>query len=453
MDTQASYDMALRGGSFDVDALLYDLSTRSARSQLSRRISNSSSACGHRPAVTKPNSAGNSPVHIQRRRALTAHRRSRYWSQIYPPTAHTATQQPFSPADAADCCRPVSWHPSSLRPSRYNHYYSPNAVPPMPQQQQLPQALPYRPATYRTIDVHGMPTPMTQPDIGSADLLPEPWFSLDAQSRVQPPTYPQHPQQLQTPLSAYDMQAAKPFPLDANLTIDGLNPDYAIPSFPTNDAYPSYSTSIYPASTYAAPSLTSDAPSAFPSSAHTAPPTPDMLPAQPPSHMWADGPSHGGYESLSSPPALPRRNSTELVGMGLYDPPARASLAPSELSHGHGGGGGGEDARPLSGTGLKLEDAWEPPVADDAEEQDDDEGEEGQEDRDGQGGEEAEMEDVPAPEDAGAGAKMSVPSLADHSFFFEGEDAAAAGMLQSFLATPAVGPGVGQGVSYQGSVA
>lgn len=52
-----------------------------------------------------------------------------------------------------------------------------------------------------------------------------------------------------------------------------------------------------------------------------------------------------------------------LVGLGLYDPPEKLPFQDEE------GGLLGASFEPM-GKGLKLEDAWEPPVSDDEDEED-----------------------------------------------------------------------------------
>lgn len=106
----------------------------------------------------------------------------------------------------------------------------------------------------------------------------------------------------------------------------------------------------------------------------TAPPTPEDPPkAQQPEPVVVK------QEPLPySPPEVKDEVEEEdegdiLIGLGLYDPPEKLGLL-------------GASFEP-TGKGLKLEDAWEPPVTDDDEDDDDDDDEE-----DGEGDAESEEE-------------------------------------------------------------
>ena len=410
----ASTNPHVPAGQMDVDALLFDMATRSARAHahLSRPVSNSSSTPIRRPAsrIMKPGSAGNSPVRAQRRRALTCNRRSQYWSEVFPDgTQMPSSSQHLSPVDP----RPVSWHPSSLRPSRYSSFYTSNHPPPLPSASY---------AAYHTVAVHGIPTPMTQPDLGSAELLPEHAFSLDTSGYTRPPSF-----------EAYDLYVSKGYPpgMDMGLSFEN-NPDYAITQPLDAPAIPiSHATQIW---TESLPFLSS----------HTAPPTPDLLPIQ----------NHSPAMWEQSAQSLPTKDDKpELVGMGLYDSPSinRSSLGESTLTA----------ARPDStGTGLKLEETWEPPpdAADDEEE-------------DGNGGEDS-ASSSDSPSDAishedGSGAMddtampdsqpshgpsanyaLSTNDWSNRSFFFDGDD----GMMSMMSSMLGMGGPV-HGAAYPGSIA
>lgn len=108
-----------------------------AKSQLQRHISNSSSLQKRRNSrIAKTTSAGSSPQNYQRRRHTTSQTIPRQRRAVY----QQCLQTPPTP-QLLDIARPVSWHPSSIA---YQHL------------------LPSYNTTHFT---HGMPTPMTQPSL------------------------------------------------------------------------------------------------------------------------------------------------------------------------------------------------------------------------------------------------------------------------------------------------
>ena len=401
----------------DVDALLFDMASRSARAYVHapRPVSNCSGTPHRRPAsrIMKPGSAGNSPVRPQRRRALTATRRSQYWSEVYPDaTQMSSSMQHLSPADP----RPVSWHPSSLRPSRYSQFYTSHPPPPP-----VPSAY----ATYRTVAMHGMPTPMTQPDLGSAELMSEHPFSLDTPAYSRPQSF-----------EACNFYAPKNYPagMDMGLSFEN-NPDYA--------TTPSFDALAIPAS-YATQTWTDSLPLL---SSHTAPPTPDLLPIQ--NHSPAPW-----QPSAEPPPA--KDDKPELVGMGLYDSPStdQSLLCESALTA----------ARPEStGTGLKLEETWEPPPEAAEEEEDEEEGSEEEDSSNGndppsdaishEGANPATMDtampDTQPSQPVSTDYALPAQDWSNRSFFLDGGDDAVMSMMSSMLGMG----GPAHGALYPGSMA
>ena len=99
-----------------------------------------------------------------------------------------------------------------------------------------------------------------------------------------------------------------------------------------------------------------DSLASFPS--YPNPPTPDFLPIQHPTDAWTES----SEEVVMTKPV--RKQSMELVGMGLYDSPTTGAsdsgmdgLLPYEAGEGMQGAS--------LGKGLKLEETWQPPEEDD----------------------------------------------------------------------------------------
>jgi hypothetical protein len=199
-------------------------------------------------------------------------------------------------------------------------------------------------ADYQTVDVNGMPTPMTQPEL-SADMPVDQWLSLENEaSRHQsfdgkyvgyPSTFP---------------------PLDTtypNGYITDPIATYPMSGFPISDAYCAFSPMNDSTRTWR------DSLSSFP--AYTAPPTPDFLPIQKPVDPVS--------QSLEVPP-LTRKLSVELIGLGLYDAPSNTGFLARELTDGNEPSFEACSEQGQLGKGLKLEETWEPPEEGDEQSED-----------------------------------------------------------------------------------
>lgn len=336
---------------FTQDALLEDLSRQMSMS-VNRRCSRGSNGAlaGNVMRVSKPSSANNSP----RNNIMQQRRRTMMNDPVYMQKAQQMLEQPYLPTPGPEvygnnyyepvkrAARPVSWHPSTQ----------------FPQAQQLPV----------------MSTQMSQ--------YPFPNFSdydFYAQSVQVPPTPAAY--------SAYSSPGSAFSPLQL--------PSYTTYELPQTYASPCWNVSAAPMAP-SMPSMTDvqQAPAFFPT-AHTPASLPGYVEPSFSPASWANLPSSGYSHNVSAPPTpedLPKAQQPEpvvvkhesvpesqdgeedegdvLIGLGLYDPPEKLGLL-------------GASFEP-TGKGLKLEDAWEPPVTDD---DDDDEEEE-----DGEGDAESEEE-------------------------------------------------------------
>jgi len=180
------------------------------------------------------------------------------------------------------------------------------------------------------------------------------------------------------------------------------------PAMPMSDGFNTFSPMDCSTQTWA------ESLSTFPT--YTAPPSPDFLPIQNPADLWqGDDIDQTGDIDL---PQLPRSNSKELVGMGLYDHPDRQGSSLNTLSGGLLGRCATDPHRESMGKGLKLEETWEPP----------------EEDGSSDGGEEEEnVEDAPysddeeelsSPTNVAANQMQEsypqqFPDMSDQSFFFD----------------------------------
>lgn len=128
------------------------------------------------------------------------------------------------------------------------------------------------------------------------------------------------------------------------------------------------------------------------SSAYASVPVPNYVESSYSPVSWVNAPAVGYSQNMTAPPTpedLPKAQQVEplvklepyvaseanqeedegdiLIGLGLYDPPEK-------LPYSEEGGLLNASFEP-KGKGLKLEDAWEPPVSDDEDEEEDGEGE------------------------------------------------------------------------------
>ena len=320
---------------------------------------------------------------------MTSHRVPRYQSEIYPQglyiTKEGIEESDSRPVMSSPAVRPVSWHPSSMAGI-----------------QQRPESMydtPFRHSlAYQTVAVNGMPTPMTQPD-SSTEIPADAWFNLDNSMNIY---------QSSNAYNRYDQTGLRlhtSFHNDHSLESD---PQYSLSSFPTSDEFPSFNAD------YSTQAWTESL-SEFPT--YTAPPTPDFLPIQNPASNWQN--------NIADVPVLPRKESKELIGMGLYDHPDRTSLSSGSLTDSHMSLLMSERHNSV-GKGLKLEETWEPPEED---EEDDDEDSSSEDDA----GEETERESqeetimeiekpsaiVVTNEIQTATADQGQVNMSDQSFFFD----------------------------------
>ena len=355
-----------------------------ARAQLARQMSSGSSTLRQRASrILKTNSAGNSPQGIQRRRTTSSHITSQHQSDRLPQNTQNPRQSmghyPIPYPASVNATRPVSWHPTVARGrgmDRRSHHEVPAR---------------YSGAGYQTMAVHGLPTPMTQPDFNTEAPIDQ-YFSLDGSSvsyQQQPMPYNQYNSTGLSLDTTY--QSALPF-----------GPQYYMqyPSMPLAQASSTTSAIGYPTQAWAE--------SLRPFPTHTAPPSPDFLPIQNPMDVW-DG-------SLGPVNPLPRKQSKELVGMGLYDQPDRTSFSMGSINESYVGSYGID---PQQGKGLKLEETWEPPEED--KESDD---EEEVQDEENASSAEEEVSPIAMPMDVKQEEQLylTYPDLSNQSFFFEDDD-------------------------------
>ena len=365
---------------YQLEALLSDDgSSHLARAQLQQHISNSSSVQSRRASrVSKPSSASNSPQHFQRKRAITSQSIPRRRPGLYQQclqipqqsvgeesTEHQASARPFSwhpSSAAAQQCRPQSHFVASTRNS-FNNY--PSAA------------------------TSGIPTPVTHPDLG-LHLISRPWYDTDDASSL----YRQS--------SDYDVCASTDLVIDTSVQDSYFTqpyPQYSSLTQPSSEGYAVFSPIQYPASAWTSTLSTF--------STNTAPATPDFVPLQ-------------ALSREDRPSPLPRKDSNELIGMGLYDGPDRHSWSLDSIMDGTTSL---LTERPLSmGKGLKLEETWEPPEEDDSDSEEQDE--EDDEQTQVAGSTEADnSKPQPAQQSAAANEQLPIQmptiNMMNHSFFFD----------------------------------
>ena len=251
----------------------------------------------------------------------------------------------------------------------------------------------YPAMAYQTMAVYGLPTPMAQPELDNGVPI-DCNFSLEDCSATHQPSmmgYNGFPS-LSAETSAY-FQYGSANPLSTN--------QYSGPSMPEDLSIPSsfdYSSQAWSGVSTAAP-------------ISTAPPTPDFLPIQHPLENW----------SITKPTPiqqLPKKQSKELVGMGLYDNPDKEPHSMNELMSGNAFVYDVYSAHESPGKGLKLEETWQPPEEDKKSEDEEDED-------DGYSVDEGE-EDLPISsirEKAQSKTHTDYGDLSNQSFFFDNDDA------------------------------
>lgn len=284
--------------------------------------------------MSKPSSATNSPQNFQRRRATTSQsiprRRPNFYQQCLQVPLQDAEEERI---DSQASVRPFSWHPSSVAT-----------------QQQRPQSYCVAPSRnslqdYPSFPASGIPTPLTHPELG-LQLNSRPWYDTEDASSL----YQQS--------SDYDVYGPNDLTINTSMQ-DGYftNPyiQYSSSTNQSSEGYAVFSPMQYPTSAWTSTLSTL--------STQTAPATPDFVAIE-------------ESRNQNDLPTLPRKESDELIGMGLYDVPDRHSWSLDSIMDGPTSL---LATRPLSmGKGLKLEETWEPPEEEDsdseeADEDDDDE--------------------------------------------------------------------------------
>ncbi|MCJ1447854.1 MAG: hypothetical protein MMC23_008366 [Stictis urceolatum] len=341
----------MAGQPFGVDGNGVPLEIAAAMGQTRGQALSGPSTCRQRASrVTKPASAGSSPQDALRGRTSACHSIARHRSELIPQAFQVLQQDTWEmqkqslPVPRA---RPMSWHPSTI-----------SATDTKPYSHLSTTDLFYRNPVndHPVLANNGIPTPPTQPEM-TENILMDPCFNLDKSARCD---------QLvrQQPGAASRSRSAK-LKIDAvvpNISLVDQNALCKRPAMPFLDACPVFSPPAVQMETQA----WTESLSTFP--AYTAPLVPDLLPIQKP-HDFASQ-----YPEL---PELPRKDSTELIGMGLYDDFDRrggfmSSLTGALLTL--------DSQRQLRGKGLKLEETWEPPEDDDDDESDVGEDAEGEDD-------------------------------------------------------------------------
>ncbi|MCJ1461932.1 hypothetical protein MMC07_000532 [Pseudocyphellaria aurata] len=311
-----------------VDTITQDDANRMARAQLFRRLSaNSSNASTNSKRArkgVKVNGAGTSPHSIQRRRTTAAHPTRNTFSVSHDHHLQGSGQQRGSSQWAHNplpSARPMSWHPGSRG-------YETSSEP-------FPAAEPIMKNTiagFENLTVNITPSSNDHP----------------------PPTsLPADPSFCMTNYSASYRPCVST--MEGYYQIDGAGPDgtaYSAYPMPGQMVFP-----IPPYSDYGYPSMDPQGgwPQPLVYSDFPAPQTPDFLPIQYP-------PEPSQSVSVDPSPPIVKKQSKELVGMGLYDCPAQDSISSLDLLARF------SDHRESMGKGLKLEETWQPPKETDEEE-------------------------------------------------------------------------------------
>lgn len=329
------------------DALFEDLSRQMSISA-NRRYSKGStgSFSGNVMRVSKPSSASNSP----RNNLLQQRRRTMMNDPVYIQRTQQMFEQPHLPTPAPEAyannyyepvkrmARPVSWHPSTQLPQA---------------QQQAPslstQMSQYPFPNYCEWDFYTPPTVQVPPTPAAYSAYSSPGSAF---SPLQLPSYTTYelPQTYASP--CWNVSAAPMAP-----SVPSMNHDQQTLAFMNTLACTPGTVPEYMESSFSPASL-SNIPSTGYGQNMTAPPTPEESPK-----AQQQAPVVVKQESYSPPEeeVEEEEEGDVLIGLGLYDPPERLGLL-------------GASFEP-TGKGLKLEDAWEPPVTDDDDDDDDEEAE------------------------------------------------------------------------------
>lgn len=316
--------------SIDYDALVNDVSAQMATSRLSRRLSRGSSNYAsthgrHSARIEKPRSQQNSPCGLQRRKTTTGTKRYVGLEEHYNMMIGCSTPDGgLENVQDSRSARPLSWHPSSTQVTEWQAQGL--NVPPVPSIPPLP-ALEYtnawldKTAVYDSADNDGS------------------WPSTFAMNLVSSADHQHH--------MIGDCNSLSFEPSAMNELLMWPHP----PSQQQTDSFPQ---PTFPSAYQGSSSQTHQS---WPQLAHTRqasnrPLSVDFLPIQ--------HPPAGEFDEPASR-HLKNQPSNELVGMGLYDVPDRNQ---SQLTSGFSSS---------VGKGLKLEESWQPPEADEDDDEDEEE--------------------------------------------------------------------------------
>ncbi|KLU88374.1 hypothetical protein MAPG_07361 [Magnaporthiopsis poae ATCC 64411] len=361
-------------------AFLDEISRQITMSQQARRYSRGSNGqsahshshshsqhAGNAMRVVKPSaSANNSP----RSALMQARRRTMVNDGVFVRRNQQLLEQAFTPSPAVEpihadpakrAARPVSWHPSTQMAQ-------------LPQQQQQQQLY-----TYQQPQQTSPPTQYPFPSYSEVDIYTQyqPQFppTPAAFSGYSSPTAFSP---LSLPYSTFD---APQYTLRDDWVAAPARPSKAAVS-PTSDC-----PELDDQSTKAPPSALSEAAAhwaaftqnGFDKDAAASPPTPPQT--YPAAHAPEPVISSEDGSQLEEDEAEEEEGEI-LIGMGLYDPPEKP-LTDSALDGYHASVsqllGASYNCPEPTGKGLKLEDAWEPPVKEEDDDEDDEEDAEGEE--------------------------------------------------------------------------
>ncbi|KAI5924306.1 hypothetical protein F4810DRAFT_136844 [Camillea tinctor] len=346
--------------SYMSDPTLDELSTQLALADSLRRLSRASNGqrtSGNAMRIVKPSSASSSPQAMMARRRtlindsnLAARRRQQAWDQVayqqmQDVSCYSNHQEPVKRSS-----RPVSWHPGS-------QFQQPQMHMPMPQpdfsQYIMPTQVPYQQDVYA-----GYPNFPPTPAAYSGHTSPTATFSPLSLpfTAPQPQTVPQY-------VTADTWHSTTNFEPDSyvmNGSPGGTEP------FPAYTAQESFNWNPIPAQGYNC----------------TAPPTPEEFQPIQQSQLEMAPEESIPYQPLEEPEEEEEEEEGEiLIGMGLYDPPSKGDTDP-ELDNYRTTTSQLLDTTYRRGKGWKLEEAWEPPAAEEDEDEEDDADGETQEEKD-----------------------------------------------------------------------
>lgn len=376
---------------YKIDDLVRDVSTQMANSQLTRRSSGQSHRTPNNlrrnaARVMKTNSAGSSPRNIERRKTVMSQAPTRHRSTLddhYTNMLSFGGQQPITQDRQQPATRPRSWHPSSLAQGHS----------------------------------HGQPEPAVH-QFRDSKRIQTTANSVSLPSSIQSNLYVPNPTILNPSLGAgYHTQQMmsneyQQYPY-------AVGPDI-YPYGPLSLSDPSANSSFYTRRGFYNPQDSSSVHSynswsGGPAAATfdvTTPSTPDILPIQHPPHPAVSSNWHQGSQ-------LAKQSSKELVGMGLYDVPDSSTSFGSvgePLQYFLLSQTGPYPLYQPTGKGLKLEETWQPPAAEENLDQaDENYSSDGSEDEPPRASVHQGAPQVQLPLPTG-------PDLSNHTFYFENED-------------------------------